>query len=257
MAAVRLDPWHNIVNVHWGGFADYIAFTMRFRINIEVGDQSGTGLPALPADALAYNYGYLTSSEYAHYAPAAPISGLVEFAGAGLWNPLALGAVELAGVPEPSAGSFGYGAFSKVGAAVGRSNEGVIFGSSPPDSRLQAGVGGSDLDVFIPGSATPFKSGSTFTVEHRGDTFSGAAEYSRTIAGGLKAWAPCSGAISPAPLLSNASRYSAHAFDFAGVTASYQGADYAFAGLLARESVDDLDQFNVRININVLLGRVV
>jgi hypothetical protein len=255
--AVRLDQWQNIVNVHWGSIT-HIAFRMSFRITGETGAQSGIGLPELPSEQQAYNYLYLTSSEYAHSNPLTPIMSPNFMGGAGIWFPLTLAQLSVAGAPDPAEGSFGYGAFSKAAGSLARAFDGTLFGMSGPDVRLQAGggVGGEDLEINPPGGSTSFKSGSTFTIEHRGDTYSGSPEYGRSIGGERRAWAPCSGVFSPTPLLSNASRYSAHSFDFAGITAAIGDVEYEFAGLLARESVAIGAGHNSAININVLLARV-
>lgn len=254
-----VNPFSRIVNVGWPRGFDYIAFAMQFKIERDDDLESGIGLPTLPADSLNYWPTFLVSSQYAHRTPSAPISAVAAMLGGGLWTPLEADQVSFSGVPDPAAGSFSYGSFQKLGGGGSRSNEGITFKMSGPDIRIQegGGVGGSEIDVDPPSGSFRYKDGSTFTLEHRGDVFTGGPEFKFPIGTFQAAWAPCTGVFDPAPILGNASRYSAHAFNYAGVAASLGGANYVFAGLAAREQTAIGAGTNSTINVNVLLSKVV
>lgn len=158
---VRLDPWQNIVNVHWpdSGGPTYVAFALRLElVQVSTGGPTSASSGPFLADPEGFDSIYLTETRYRYYSgsvvfPGTPPSATSVYSD-GSWGG-SLFSLVVNGLPDLEDGTSGHQSYGLFEASAMISPAPII-----PTIGRWADPVGAELEIPVPGDAgTFFKTG--------------------------------------------------------------------------------------------------
>ncbi|RWO29564.1 MAG: hypothetical protein EOS10_22225 [Mesorhizobium sp.] len=170
---VPLDPFQEIVNVHWG--AKYLAANLDVGLEIVAGGENGTG-PG-PEYVDPWTYASLTEATL-FFNPADALSTYKQLSG-GVWNPVLPEQVSYTGEPSLPPG-FSYNLWEYTGV----SSSGIV----QPFHRYVEVTGGAVLDITVPLSGEQFTDGLSVQVDILGQPFVGDGPHPAPFSGAVPLW---------------------------------------------------------------------